>query len=140
MVRNSTNKDDSLDSLRNIGLYNLKERKHTSKTLLLRLLKKPKASFIENRSSSVYKSRSQSKNTRMRTEYHYQTYIEAPYYVRLPKISLSSPQNYQKVHNFLCIFKSILIWTLLNIEVHAIVISLIIAPWGSDKLNNIICN
>ncbi|CAK62011.1 unnamed protein product (macronuclear) [Paramecium tetraurelia] len=77
--------DDSLDSLKNIGVYNLckplrnklieTERTipKSSKTLLIQLLKpKKQPQFNENKSNntSLYKSRSQSKNatTRLRTE------------------------------------------------------------------------
>ncbi|CAD8184878.1 unnamed protein product [Paramecium octaurelia] len=82
---NDFSDDDSLDSLRNIGVYNLckpirnksmeteRTMPKTSKTLLIRLLKpKKQPSANENRSNntSLYKSRSQSKNgtTRLRTE------------------------------------------------------------------------
>ncbi|CAD8102857.1 unnamed protein product [Paramecium primaurelia] len=78
--------DDSLDSLKNIEVYNLCQpiRKKSietertipksSKNLLIQLLKpKKQPSFNENKSNntSLYKSRSQSKNanTRLRTEF-----------------------------------------------------------------------
>ncbi|CAD8120646.1 unnamed protein product [Paramecium sonneborni] len=78
--------DDSLNSLKNIEIYNLSKHirnksietertiPKSSKTLLIRLLKpKKQPSFNENKSNStsLYKSRSQSKNAtiRLRTEW-----------------------------------------------------------------------
>ncbi|CAK95144.1 unnamed protein product (macronuclear) [Paramecium tetraurelia] len=106
---NDFSDDDSLDSLRNIGLYNLckpirnksmeTERTvpKTSKTLLIRLLKpKKQPSVNENRSNntSLYKSRSQSKNgtTRLRTEYYVLFLIRGSVLRESKNITLISPK------------------------------------------------